>query len=281
MTVTKVWDDSDNQDAVRPPRITVRLQADGTEIQRAILNPSNNWSYTFADLPRNSGGRAIAYTISEDTVTGYTTAITGTAATGFTVTNTHTPDTTEVTVTKAWNDNSNQDGVRPENVTIRLLANGTEVRSAEITGTGESWSYTFTDLPRNSAGRAITYTIAEDTVTGYTTAITGTAATGFTVTNTHTPDTTEVTVTKAWNDNSNQDGVRPENVTIRLMANGTEVRSAEITGTGDSWSYTFTDLPRNSGGRAITYTISEDTVTGYTTAITGTAADRIHRDQHA
>ena len=270
--VTKVWDDSDNQDAVRPPRITVRLLADGTEIQREILNPSNNWSCTFADLPVNSAGQAIAYTVTEDEVTGYTTAITGTAAAGFTVTNTHTPDTTEVTVTKVWNDNSNQDGVRPENVTIRLLANGEEVRNAEITGTGDSWTYTFADLPRNSTGRAITYTITEDTVTGYTTAITGRAAAGFTVTNTHTPDTTEVTVTKVWDDNSNQDGVRPENVTIRLLANGTEARSAEITGTGESWSYTFTDLPRNSAGRAITYTIAEDTVTGYTTAITGTAA---------
>ena len=274
VAVTKVWNDNNDQDGIRPANVTIRLLADGTEVRNAVLTGGeSSWSHTFTDLPRNSHGRAIAYTVTEDTVTGYTTTITGTAATGFTVTNTHTPDTTEVKVTKVWNDNSNQDGVRPENVTIRLLANGTEVRSAEITGTGDSWSYTFTDLPRNSGGRAITYTIAEDTVTGYTNAITGTAADGFTVTNTHTPDTTEVTVTKAWSDNGNQDGVRPENVTIRLLANGTEVRSAEITGTGDSWSYTFTDLPRNSAGRAITYSITEDAVTGYTTAITGTAAD--------
>jgi hypothetical protein len=205
-------------------------------------------------------------------VTGYTTAITGTAAAGFTVTNTHTPDTTAVTVSKVWNDNSNQDGIRPENVTIRLLANGTEVRSAEITGTGDSWNYTFTDLPRNSAGRAITYSITEDAVTGYTTAITGTAADGFTVTNTHEPAAIQVTVAKVWNDNNNQDGIRPAAVTVNLMANGTQVRTQRVTGNGNRWTYTFTDLPQFENGAEIVYTVNENAVTGYTAAITGTAA---------
>ena len=142
----------------------------------------------------------------------------------------------DITVTKVWDDSDNQDGIRPQNVMIHLLADGEVIQSQRVTGTGSSWSYIFERLPELKDGVPVVYTVTEDAVTGYTAAITGTAAAGFTVTNTHTPDTTEVTVTKVWNDNSNQDGVRPENVTIRLLANGTEVRNAEITGTGKRWS---------------------------------------------
>ena len=40
--------------------------------------------------------------------------------------NTHQPETTEITGTKTWNDANNQDGKRPESITVILLANGTE-----------------------------------------------------------------------------------------------------------------------------------------------------------
>ena len=37
-----------------------------------------------------------------------------------TVTNTHTPETVDVPVTKVWDDNSDQDGLRPDDLAITL-----------------------------------------------------------------------------------------------------------------------------------------------------------------
>ncbi|WP_257646468.1 MULTISPECIES: Cna B-type domain-containing protein [Streptococcus] len=35
--------------------------------------------------------------------------------------------------TKTWDDNNNQDGKRPDSITVILLANGTKVASQEVT----------------------------------------------------------------------------------------------------------------------------------------------------
>ena len=63
---------------------------------------TNEWKHTFEDLPVNKGGAAIEYDIDEVSVENYTTEKSGDAETGFTITNT--PDLTEVSVKKVWND---------------------------------------------------------------------------------------------------------------------------------------------------------------------------------
>ena len=130
-----------------------------------------------------AGGRQIAYTVTEDEIAGYTSALEG-----FSLINTHIPETIDIPVAKVWNDNRNQDGVRPASVTVNLLADGVQVRTRVMTGTGNRWTYTFEGLPRFAAGREIVYTLTENPVNGYTAAIAGSAANGFTVTNTHTPE---------------------------------------------------------------------------------------------
>ena len=91
---------------------------------------------------------------------------------------------TEVVVKKVWDDKENKDGLRPDKVTVRLLADGQEVAVKEITAT-DNWQASFTDLPVYKEGKKIVYTITEDPVAGYTATIDG-----FTVTNRHTPPTT-------------------------------------------------------------------------------------------
>ena len=70
---------------------------------------------------------------------GYTTAYSDDT---LTITNTHETDETQITVTKKWVDNGNQDGLRPEKITVQLLADGIEVegKTAELTGEGDSWT---------------------------------------------------------------------------------------------------------------------------------------------
>ena len=43
------------------------------------------------------------------------------------LTNTHTPAVIDIPVTKIWNDQDNQDGLRPASIVVNLLANGEKV----------------------------------------------------------------------------------------------------------------------------------------------------------
>lgn len=180
---------------------------------------------------------------------------------------------TSVAGQKTWNDNDNQDGKRPSKITVNLLANGVKVASKEVkTDKDGNWLYQFDNLDLvDDAGHAIAYSVSEEPVEGYETTIEGTN-----ITNTRTPEVTEVTVKKVWDDKENKDGLRPDKVTVRLLADGQEVAVKEITAT-DNWQASFTDLPVYKAGKKITYTITEDPVAGYTSNIDGFMVTNRHR----
>ena len=178
----KTWNDNDNQDGKRPSKITVNLLVNGVKVASKEVKPdaTGNWTYHFDNLDVvDDAGNVIAYTVSEEPVAGYETTVEGTN-----ITNNRIPDMTEVVVKKVWDDKENKDGLRPEKITVRLLADGQEVAVKEITAT-DNWQASFTDLPVYKDGKKIVYTITEDPVAGYTSKIDG-----FTVTNRHIPPTT-------------------------------------------------------------------------------------------
>mgnify|MGYP001228146982 CR=1 FL=1 len=262
---TKTWDDAENQDGKRPESITIRLYANGTELEdkAQTVTGDDGWAWSFTNLPKYENGVQINYTISEDTVQDYTTTVNG-----YDVTNSYTPGKTSVGVTKSWQDNNDQDGIRPESITVKLLANGKDTGKTLTLSEGNRWTGSFTDLDVYADGKEITYTIEEVKVSDYDTTITGDAATGYVITNSHTPETVDISGAKTWDDAENQDGKRPESITIRLYANGTEVNSKEVTAE-ESWAWSFTNLPKYENGVQINYTISEDTVQDYTTTVNG------------
>ena len=249
----KTWIDNNNQDGIRPDSIKISLKADGKVIATKEVTETDNWKYSFTDLPVYENGKKIEYTISEDKVSGYTEVVTG-----YNITNTHKTETTTVTVNKIWNDFSNNDGVRPNSIKINLYANGKLVKEGVVvTGNGDNWSYKFKDLPMNENGEKINYTVTEDAVDNYETSIDG-----LTITNTHEKELTEITVNKKWNDDNNRDGIRPDSIKVDLKANGKVVKNATIKAT-DNWTYTFTKLDKYSNGKEINYTIEEESINGY------------------
>jgi uncharacterized surface anchored protein len=253
----KIWNDNHNQDGQRPDQITVRLLGNGQEVGKTTVSAKDNWQYSFTNLPKNQNGKAIDYTVQEDAVPGYATTING-----FDITNTHTTETTSVSGKKTWADNNNQDGQRPDQITVHLLGNGKEVGKATVTAK-DNWQYSFGNLPKYENGKAIVYTIQEDKVPGY-----ATTTNGFDITNTHTTETTSISGKKTWADNHNQDGQRPDQITVHLLGNGKEVGKATVTAK-DNWQYSFGNLPKYENGKAIVYTIQEDKVPGYATTIKG------------
>ena len=267
-SVTKIWDDADNQDGIRPESITVALLANGTPTNKTVtLTAANNWTQTITGLPEKADGEYITYTWTEVNVPeGYSLTRTSKNETVTTLTNTHTPELTSITGTKTWKDADNQDGKRPESITVNLFADGTKLKSQSVSADADgNWSYSFTDLPKYANGQEITYTVTEDAVDGYTT-----ESDGYNFINTHQPETTEITGTKTWNDANNQDGKRPESITVILLANGTEkTRQAVTADEAGNWTYTFKDLPKYANGQEITYTVAEEEVTDYTTTYDG------------
>ena len=181
----KTWNDNDNQDGKRPSKITVNLLANGVKVASKDVkaDKDGNWLYHFDNLDLvDDAGNAIAYSASEEPVKGYVASVEGTN-----ITNSRTPEVTEVAVKKVWDDKEDKDGLRPDKVTVRLLADGQEVASQELSAATD-WKTAFTNLPVYKAGKKIDYTLTEDSVAGYTAKIDG-----FTVTNHHTPTTPPTT----------------------------------------------------------------------------------------
>lgn len=276
--VKKVWNDMNNQDGKRPSSVTVKLLADGQDTGKTLeLNATNGWAGSFTNLDADKGGTPIQYTVVEVTVTGYTSEVTGDAASGFTITNSYSPETVDVKATKNWEDANNQDGKRPTKITINLLADGKKVDSKEIQAAADgTWTATFEKLAKYKAGKEIKYTVTEEAVAEYEATITD-----FTITNKYAPKEIDYKVTKVWNDANNQDGKRPESVTVQLYkkvgnADPVAVEGKKLTLTAkektddNTWVVSFTNLPQYEAGKEITYSIKEvDVPAGYESSVTG------------
>lgn len=174
-----------------------------------------------------------------------------------------------ISVSKKWDDANDQDGKRPGSVSVSLLKNGEDTTETLTLSASNNWAGAFTNLTEyDSDGEAITYTVKESAVEGYTSAITGNAIDGFTITNTHTPATVDVSGTKTWDDDNDKDGKRPDSIKVNLLADGDVIDSVTVKA-ADNWAYSFANLPKYANGKEIVYTISEDEVEGYTSKTEG------------
>ncbi|MBQ2545548.1 MAG: Cna B-type domain-containing protein, partial [Clostridia bacterium] len=196
--ITKIWDDADNQDGIRPTadefKAYLHLLADGVDVTETysdlltVTDEKGTYTAVFSGMPKyavseDTGEKhEIAYTVEEGEIAGYTASVRS-AADGETITNTHTPGTVSVAVTKTWDDGGNRDGIRPDSITVRLFADEKEIDSATITA-ADGWRHTFADLPKYEDGTEIAYTVSEDEVEGYET-----SCEGYHITNTHEPTT--------------------------------------------------------------------------------------------
>lgn len=180
---SKTWNDNNDQDGKRPDSIVIRLLADGEEVARKTVTAEDDWAWEFTDLPQiNEEGAEIAYTVAEEPVAGYTAEYDGTN-----IINTHKVQKTWFQVFKRWDDNDDQDGMRPSEIEVVLLANGEPTDKTLILSEENSWQGKFTNLDVYEDGEVIEYTVQEVTVEGYTSTVTGDQEQGFQITNHHTP----------------------------------------------------------------------------------------------
>ena len=271
-TVRKVWEDENDRRKLRPASLTVNLMNGEDVAGMVTLSESNNWTDTLPNLPKYAYGKLIDYQWQEAGLPeGYT--LTSTAhdendPTITTLTNTYNAEETELTVKKVWKDGNNQDGIRPESITVNLLENGKDSGKSVTLSEANKWEAKLSDLPVKKGGQTITYSwsevgLPEDDSYSLTTSTAGTITT---LTNTHTPETVELSVKKEWNDANNQDGIRPESVIVNLekLVNGEYKTVDTVTlNEGNKWQGTVTGLPKKADGIEIQYRWVEVVPNGY------------------
>ena len=249
--IKKVWE---NPRIPHPNKVKVNLKNGDTVIDSITLSESNDWKGVFSNLPAGAH-----YTVSEDPVEGYDSAVTGDAERGFTVTNTSTAKVS-VPVEKKWV------GPAAEKATVRLLADGKDTGESAELSKSNSWKHSFEGLPKYSkSGSVIDYAVAEVPVEGYSSKVTGDAERGFTVTNTSTAKVS-VPVEKKWV------GPAAEKATVRLLADGKDTGESAELSKSNSWKHSFEGLPKYSkSGSVIDYAVAEVPVEGYSSKVTGDA----------
>ena len=287
ITLNKVWDDADDNDATRPQSVQVQLYANGTAYGDPItLRASEGWKKVI-EAPMLEAGNdylPIEYSVRELTVEGYESVVTATktayvlperdeptpysaaepgsaytyySACEFRICNTHEPDTSaSVTAQKLWQDDENRDGLRPQSVTVALYQDGTLVQGSEITLSAENgWRHTYSGLQTYKAGQKIAYSVREQQVPEGYTASYKTAEDGtLQIINTHEVQTMEKTVKKTWVDGNSAS--RPSSVTVQLLANGKACGEPVTLSAKNGWSYTW-KLYCNHEGKEIKYTVQE------------------------
>ena len=73
----------------KKPSVKVYLYADGVDTGKELtLSEANAWTASFANLRKYKGADEIKYTVKEERVSGYSTAISGDSANGYVITNT-------------------------------------------------------------------------------------------------------------------------------------------------------------------------------------------------
>ena len=257
------------------------------------LNAGNGWRGSFSNLPKYDAQDRLYYYYALETTVGGKPA----AESGYTIhhynqpaESTGNPSTTivnvgstDITVTKTWRDHNDAYGTRPDDLALVLYRKTATGRETVVTDPAPSawsesnnvWTCTYSHLPESDdQGNLYTYRVAEpsaDTATGedrYEV-----SQHGYTLSNTLT-GTVDVPVTKIWLDGSDADGLRPESITLVLLANGepNQRYTLEAPGLlesifqGDTWHYTFEDLAKyDSDGKEIQYTVQEEPVPGYKT----------------
>ncbi len=284
---TKTWDDNSNQDGLRPEKVELKLYRKvGTGDEELVQGVkatwtntnSDTWNYSFENLPEYENQQKITYRVEETPVKDYETSYDTTNKNN--ITNTHKPGTVKISGTKTWDDNSNQDGLRPEKVELKLyrkVGTGDEelVQGVKATWTNtnsDTWNYSFESLPEYENQQKITYRVEETPVKDYETSYDTTNKNN--ITNTHKPGTVKISGTKTWDDNSNQDGLRPEKVELKLyrkVGTGDEelVQGVKATWTNtnsDTWNYSFESLPEYENQQKITYRVEETPVKDYETS---------------
>ncbi len=274
------WEDGNNQDGVRPSSVHVKLTG-GNVTKELDVTADDNWTFSFDNLiEKQKNGLTIDYSITQTRVSNYDAPAITHVGNDYTITNSRTTLKKNITVTKVWDDDNNRYGLRPESVTVKLLADGYPVKDENnndviaVLNAGNNWTYTFSNYPRNSAGEAISYTVSEEAIPHYgepeiTVTNQSDSSISYEIKSAHSEVTKDIKIQIVWDDDDNKDKVRPESLSVSLMAGdekaldeNNEPLVAELNDS-NNWTHVFRNVPKYQEGEPIIYGVIKEAVDKY------------------
>ena len=178
-----------------------------------------------------------------------------------------------IKVNKLFNDDNNRDGIRPDSVTVNLIADGLPTGEKLVLNKDNKFSGEFKDTPYSTLeGKPIQYSIIEEPNEGYVMNIAKVTKDDkgiiYDVENYHEPEKINIEGVKHWKDLDALN--RPEKIRINLFKNGSLYQTKTIRATDQSndWKFSFDNLFKYENGKEIEYSIKElDYVKGYVSEI--------------
>ena len=147
ITVSKVWDDKEDEDGMRPDNVVVQLLRDGKPIvgsnsDQYLLNLSelNQWTYTWKNLPASDSNTAVpySYSVKEAIVPeGYDTETSGDMNSGYVITNMHEPVLRDVTISKTVRGNMGDRKKKFSFTAVLTDAEGNLVKDLTVSSDGQ------------------------------------------------------------------------------------------------------------------------------------------------
>lgn len=292
--VRKVWVDNNDHFGWRPDSITVELYANGKRTDKTLtLGPNalqnlwnfvtgsaNGWSGAFTGIPKyDQNGALIEYSVVETPVPDHYEAGYGQDAEGnFVITNSAGGD---LIVSKRVT-GEGEDGSAQFHFTVQVSDDTLSGTFGDMTFANGTASVTLRDGEQAAArglpaGLSYTVTEAEADRGPYTTASTGEAGTipaGGTATAEFTNDhrVISIPVEKIWQDDGDRDGLRPQSITVKLLADGADAGRQLTLDASCGWKGSFGGLDAYRDGKPVNYTVEEVPVEGYQAEVTGDAA---------
>ncbi|MDO5811861.1 MAG: Cna B-type domain-containing protein [Bacillota bacterium] len=183
------------------------------------------------------------------------------------------PDFTvgDIPIVINWKDSKNEDGLRPENITVWLVKEGVRTANSIELSEENGWTGSFKNVRLQENKVEYHYSIdfdRFDNIDYYQTTITGNQIEGFDITNTYQPQKTTVSGKINWQGDEDDLKARPTSVKVILYGDGKEI-AQKVVGEEDQWTYSFDDLLVLNKGKIINYTVKQETITDYTTSIEG------------
>jgi len=160
----------------KPDKVTVSVLKNGVKDENLTveLSAANGWKASFSNLPKeDANGHEIVYTVSEEELAGFKTAISGSDENKFTITN-YNGGNVVIPVTKKWKGS----GAHPDHLNVQLWADKEKVATYTL-NEANAWQHSFDNMPKFNNGKEIRYTVTEDSVSGYTLSNEDNPATGY------------------------------------------------------------------------------------------------------
>lgn len=276
------WHDNNNNDGKRPTKINIKLfkKLNGTSVstRKVNLSDSNNWKSEFLNLDKYFNHKLAVYEIDYVPVDGYRAELIE-DQNKIMLNLYRENEKIDINVATIFSDNNNNDGKRPEEITVDLFSkvgsDNVMMHESIVVSADTNWEATFKDYKKYRNGSEIEYYPVIRDKKGYSYNFTGDALNGFEITLSYKDETINIPLKVNWNDNNNNDGKRLDAFELLLyekIGDEKKVIESVFLTSSNGWQATFDNLRKYSNQTEVEYVIEHALVYYYTSVISANPA---------